>query len=287
MHLSQHPFLLAAIIVILSACAAPQQPPIAQQYSEPAQPILEPAPHAASQVQHPPARTTNSRIRPLIGGHAWLHEFSASGHEWQIILFDSHDYKLSVIDQPDSWAGGGAIDDTLHAARAIAGVNGGFFSPDFTPLGLMIANGRKTGSWQANKLLTGSIAISDTTPHLYWNAESRGDSSATHFLQAGPRLVDASRPIPNLERTKNVPRTFIATDGGHLWALGIVRSTSLGELSSLLATTDLIPGFRIQRALNLDGGRSTAIHAQFTDGQSITEPGWSTVRNYLGIVPTH
>lgn len=275
-------------LLLLSACAVPPAPPLAEPYVEPpAPPVLErPAfnPPPQARVE---ARTTNSRIRPLTGGHAWLHEFSASGHEWQIILFDSHHYRLRVIDQPDSWAGGGAIDDTLHAAGAIAGVNGGFFSPDFTPLGLMITNGRKTGSWQANKLLTGSIAVSGMTPHLYWNAESRGDSSATHFLQAGPRLVDASRPIPNLERTKNVPRTFIATDGGHLWALGIVRSTSLGELSNLLATTDLIPGFHIQRSLNLDGGRSTAIHAQFSDGQSITEPGWSTVRNYLGIVPAH
>ena len=91
--------------------------------------------------------------------------------------------------------------------------------------------------------------------------------------------------MSTLDRVKTAARTFIATDGGHWWAIGVVRSTSLFELGRLLAAPELIPGLRIRRALNLDGGRSSALYARLSDGTEITEPGWSTVRNYVAIVP--
>jgi hypothetical protein len=149
----------------------------------------------------------------------------------------------------------------------------------------MIANGRRSGAWQSNKLLTGSLVVSQGTPRLVWNAEGRRESGASDFLQAGPRLVDAGRAMTSLDRTKNAARSFIATNGGHLWAIGVVRSTSLAELGRLLAMPSLIPGFAVNRALNLDGGRSSAIHARLSDGSMLTEPGWSTVRNYVAVVP--
>jgi hypothetical protein len=37
--------------------------------------------------------------------------------------------------------------------------------------------------------------------------------------------------------------------------------------------------------LNLDGGRSTAFYARTNDGREISQPGWSTVRNYVAVVP--
>jgi hypothetical protein len=53
----------------------------------------------------------------------------------------------------------------------------------------------------------------------------------------------------------------------------------------MLATRDFIPGLRIAHALNLDGGRSSALHARLSGGESVTEAGWSTVRNFVGVVP--
>jgi len=272
----------------LSACVAPLPPQPVFQEPEPPPPAMQveappdftPAPEAP--VDSP---ATNRRVRPLTGGQAWLHEFEAGGAAWQVVVFDARHNTLSVVDQPDSWGGGGAIDDVLDASGAIAGVNGGFFSTSFEPLGLMIAKGRRTGVWQANKLLTGSLVVSQGRPSLVWNAEGRREADASDFLQAGPRLVDAGRPMTSLDRTKNAARSFIATNGGHLWAIGVVRSTSLAELGRLLAMRGLMPGFDVNRALNLDGGRSSAIHARLSDGSAITEPGWSTVRNYVAVVP--
>ncbi len=173
----------------------------------------------------------------------------------------------------------------MRSANAVAGVNGGFFTPQFTPMGLMIANGHKTGAWQQNKLLSGAVVVYQQ-PQLLWNSEVQGASTATHLLQAGPRLVDAGRAVPSLERRKQATRTFIATDSSHRWIIGLARSTSLGELADALAAPGTFPeSFRIHRALNLDGGHSSALYYRTADGHEHSDPGWSTVRNYLGIVP--
>lgn len=229
------------------------------------------------------------RTTPLLDGAAWLHQVTVAHAgatvELQFVLFDSNRYDLQVIDQPEDWSGGGKITERMRAAGAVAGVNGGFFSPQFEPLGLMIAKGRATGTWQQNKLLTGAVTMRQGVPELQWNHELSQPSQFSSLIQAGPRLVDAGRAVAHLERTKHVARTFIATDGDQRWALGIARSTSLGELAEILAAPNVLPGFKIRRALNLDGGRSTALYYRTADGHEAAEPGWSTVRNYLGIVP--
>lgn len=226
---------------------------------------------------------------PIAGGLAWLHSVTvAQGSDTvdlEIVLFDSHSYDLKVIDQPEDWSGGGRIKDCMRAAGAVAGVNGGFFTPQFAPMGLMISAGKETGTRQENKLLTGAVVSCHGSPELLWNAEARDIRNATDLIQAGPRLVDAGKGIAGLERSKEVPRTFIANDGGHRWIFGVARNTSLGELADILSSPGFLPGFTVQRALNLDGGRSSALYVRTAEGREIVEPGWSTVRNYLGIVP--
>lgn len=224
----------------------------------------------------------------LLGG-ATLHKVQrrVAGRvfEMDVVAFNSRQYVLKVLDQPQDWSGGGKISESLRAAQAVAGVNGGFFTPDFKPMGLMVANGRRTGAWQSNKLLTGAVVVEQGRPRLLWNAEAHKHLQAEHFLQAGPRLVDASMAVTGLERRKQTRRTFIATDGGQRWVLGLAHGVSLGELAEALAAGELLPGFRLERALNLDGGRSSALYYRTSDGREHSDPGWSTVRNYLGIVP--
>lgn len=200
-------------------------------------------------------------------------------------MFDSRQCALKVVDQPQDFVGGGQITTSLRQVGAVAGVNGGFFTPQFAPMGLMKADGKSTGAWQANKLLTGAVVVASGKPQLLWNAEARSRQGAAQFLQAGPRLVDAGKAVPSLERRKHTTRTFIATDGGQRWIIGLARGTSLGELADVLASSELAPGFRIQRALNLDGGRSSALYYRTADGREHSDPGWSTVRNYVAIVP--
>jgi uncharacterized protein YigE (DUF2233 family) len=232
-------------------------------------------------------RSSGLRSQSLAGG-AQLHEFSVRGAagsaEVSVVVFDSQRYSLRVLDQPFPNAGGGAINSLMRGTGAIAGVNGGFFHPDFSTLGLMISDGRKTGQFTRTHLITGSFVFISQEPYLIWNHEFLGESGVAQMLQAGPRLVDNGHPVSSLNRTKSATRTFVANDGGRMWAVGVIRSTTLADLGSLLSSS-VIPGVSVQRALNLDGGGSSALYARTADGREVSRPGWSTVRNYLAVVP--
>lgn len=289
-----HRLTFIAVLALTSCVQPPRATPVE---SEPNPPSLAPRYPLWSEIPAPstpasPALPSGWRLdapaesQALIGD-ATLQNLSVTRHghsvEMQFVIFDSRSYTLKVLDQPEDWSGGGKIAECMRQAGAIAGVNGGFFTPQFAPMGLMIANGRATGRWQTNKLLTGAVVIQHE-PQLLWNSENR-THNAHDLLQAGPRLVDAGRAVPNLERSKHTSRTFIATDGGHRWILGLARNISLGELAEILAQPGNIADFPIQRALNLDGGRSSALYYRTADGREHSDPGWSTVRNYLGIIP--
>ena len=203
----------------------------------------------------------------------------------QAIIFDSRRCSIRVIDQPDASAGGSAIASAMRAAGAIGGVNGGYFTPEFQPLGLMIASGKPTGKFAGSTLLGGVIVSTNGTPRLLWRDEYTRQAGTTDLVQAGPRLVDANRALAKLDRQKTRPRTFIATDGRGQWAIGTVKSVTLGDLAEMLAAPGILADFHISRALNLDGGRSTAIWMRTASGEEMSDPGWSTVRNFIAIVP--
>jgi hypothetical protein len=284
--------LLLLTVLAVSSCVQPSPPVVAELTKAPLYPSWEevaaqaPAPAAAPSASFGWQLDAPVESQPL-RGNATLQTLSVSKNgdsvKLQLVYFDSRSHELKIIDQPEAAAGGGQITACMRQAGAIAGVNGGFFTPQFTPRGLMIADGRATGTWQSNKLLTGAVVVRHS-PQLLWNSEALKSRSARHLIQTGPRLVDSGKPVASLERRKHVPRTFIATDGSHRWIFGLARHTSLGELAEILATPDLLPGFQVHRALNLDGGRSSAIYYRTADGREQSAPGWSTVRNYLAIV---
>ena len=292
--------LLFILTLVLVGCSTPP-PPLPAATPAPAAaaseaPSLAPRyPTAAEVAAQTPARpspafswTAISHFngQPLVGNASVIEYTIGHQHhsfDLQIVIFDSRQFDLKVIDQPNDWSGGSRITECMRGAAAVAGVNGGFFTPEFTPMGLMISGGKRTGAWQKGPLLTGAVAV---TSHLQllWNDEVDTDG-ARELVQAGPRLVDGGHAVSGLDQRKRSDRSFIATDGGHQWLLGVAHDISLAELAELLSTPGLMPAFSVQRALNLDGGHSSAIYYRSFDGREHAHPGWSTVRNYLGIVP--
>ena len=290
-------FVLFILTLALAGCATPLPPPQpapVDAASEP--PPLAPRYPSADEVPAPaPAKPSLAASwtaisdfngQPLVGGASVIQYKIGREHhtfQLQLVVFDSRQFDLKVIDQPEGWSGGSRITECMRAAAAVAGVNGGFFTPEFKPMGLMIANGKRTGAWQTSPLLTGAVVVT-SHPQLLWNAEVN-PAVASELVQAGPRLVDGGQAVPGLDHRKQSTRTFIATDGGHQWLLGLAHDISLAELAELLATPGLMPAFSVNRALNLDGGHSSSLYYRSNDGREHAEPGWSTVRNYLGIVP--
>ena len=64
--------------------------------------------------------------------------------------------------------------------------------------------------------------------------------------------------VKGLNARKSTYRTFIATDGGKRWCIGVSSSVTLRELAEWLATPGALGNFRVKTALNLDGGSSSA-----------------------------
>ncbi len=205
--------------------------------------------------------------------------------ELQVVLFDSGRCDLRVIDQTNGWAGSGVIRDVMRSVHAVAGVNGGFFTPGFHPMGLVVADGVSSGGFQNSGLVSGGVATGVRGPMLVWNSEFQAADAFSQFLQAGPRLVSQGEPVAGLSPSKKATRTFVATDGESRWAVGLAKSPSLKELAEVLASPGLLPELRVTRALNLDGGRSSSLWVRREDGEELAWTGWSTVRNYLAIVP--
>ena len=273
--------------------------PVAQPAPRPA-PTPAPAPKPAPPPPRPTAPAAPSYPRsgwmlarqptgvPLMGGATlWEVRATHAGKtvDCTAVVFDSRRFELRVIDQPNPNAGGRVIADAMRAHRASAGINGGFFTPTFDPLGLMIASGRTTGIFKTSGILSGAVMQFSSEPYILWNNEYQGSSGVTNLVQGGPRLVNSASPVGGLDHSKSSTRSFVASDGRHNWIIGTTGSTDLASLAEMLATPGIIPGVNVMRALNLDGGRSSAIWAAPANGREISRPGWSTVRNYLAIVP--
>ncbi len=236
-----------------------------------------------------PWRVSRGQTQPMSAG-AVFHELTLTSLDegdvrMRVVRFDRQQCSLRVVDQPEAHAGSHVLSQTLRDVGALAGVNGGYFHPDFSPLGLVVSGGRSQGRLVRTSLVSGMVRVADGQPELVWNDEYREQSGVTDLLQCGPRLVDGGEPIAGLNATKTSARSFVATDGVGGWLIGVAEYTTLRGLSDLLATPGLIAGMRVERALNLDGGRSTAFYARTSDGGEISDPGWSTVRNYLAVLP--
>lgn len=205
-----------------------------------------------------------------------------------LAFFTSKTFRLEVLDL-------GAAVEPVHAGLADAfraegipaGVNGGFFHPDWQPLGLMISQGHRVNRFENAKLLSGVVYSDGRGIHLMRRSRFREQPGITALLQTGPYLVEAGRAVRGLSDRNARRRTFIATDWRGNWALGATSSrNTLAELAECLASPQALTPWRVERAINLDGGSSTGFF--FDRGPEkpvvVLEP-IKRVRNLLGIRP--
>jgi uncharacterized protein YigE (DUF2233 family) len=198
--------------------------------------------------------------------------------EAHLVIPNRAKYTLSLVDNP---AGERTLADAVAGSAAVVAVNGGYFHPDFEPLGLAIANGKTLHSFQRARLLSGLVMVKNGRISLLRAAEFNPATKPEMALQAGPFLIDKSVPVQGLNNTRAAARTVILSDGNGGFALFVCRSATLAQTAEILATRTLFPEFKIIRALNLDGGSSTAL---MVGGESYFRE-FKRVRNFLAVVP--
>ncbi|NIP92533.1 MAG: phosphodiester glycosidase family protein, partial [Akkermansiaceae bacterium] len=167
---------------------------------------------------------------------------------------------------------------------AVAAINAAFFTPEGQPLGLVIENGVRFGAWnRASSLTSGVLVVGRGRPRLLRREGWPLSSEAEQLVQAGPLLLENAGAVPGLSTNPARPRSFLAWDNRHHWAIGFTRSATLAELASALASQP-VPGTRFSTALNLDGGRSSDLWVSSTikGGPVSTRRFWNNpVRNYV------
>lgn len=197
----------------------------------------------------------------------------------ELALFSTKSYMLRVLDQPAE----AHVNLATAAARngCLAAVNGGYFDEKFAPLGLRIIGGRTTSALLRDRLLSGVLA-SNGAVHVLRVGEFSAKQKLQSAIQCGPFLVDPGRRVRGLEATHEARRTFAAVDRSGRAALGYCSEISLAQLSAILAGG--LGDFKIQRALNLDGGSSSAFWCGSIEG-AFSIPEQKPVRDFVGIIP--
>jgi hypothetical protein len=194
-----------------------------------------------------------------------------------LALFATKSATVRVIDNPNG-------DDDLAAAirrtHGVAGVNGGYFDPQNAPVGLLISDGKMIAPLRKARLLSGVLVVAGGRLQLLRFGEYSARKNITEALQCGPFLVENGQTVSGLNDLRPARRTFVLTAGADRAALGFASPVTLKQLGQILVTPRLIADLKIQRALNLDGGSSSAFW--FSGGRgvfSISEQ--KTVRDFV------
>ena len=113
---------------------------------------------------------------------------------------------------------------------------------------------------------------------LVWIDVEAGDND--HVLLA---IHDLGKSVRGLEANKIARRTFAAVAAGDKAAIGVCSDVTLADLSNILAIV-VIPDFKIQRALNLDGGSSSAFWFKRASGSAFSIAEQKPVRDFVAVV---
>ena len=209
---------------------------------------------------------------------------NASANEKAVIdlaIFSAKSCTLRVIDNPT----GDVLADTMSREKGAAGVNGGYFSADFAPIGLLISDGKMIAPLQRARLITGVLSASVRGVQILRVSEFSRREKISAAVQCGPFLVDHYEPVRGLNDSTTARRTFAATAMSGRASLGVCSEISLAELATILATSRMADDFKIQRALNLDGGSSSAFWFARENGSAFSIREQKPVRDFVVVVP--
>ncbi len=248
-----------------------------------APPPEKPAPTQAGIAETPPAKPPS----PPVSAPRYAQKI-INGITFQGVSFDSRSHQLSIADQSN---GPGTeyqqASDAGQANSGIAAINGGFFTPEGKPLGLVVSNGNTAGYWNSASSL-GSAAWhrpKNGIPRIT-RRETLGFKNAKgmqELLQSGPMLIDNSLSVTDLNKTNIRDRSIILWNGKNQWWIGITSPCSLNQLANSLSKHSPTP-WTVKSALNLDGGSSCDLWVSGKiAGKPISSHSiWTRkVRNYL------
>ena len=198
-----------------------------------------------------------------------------------LAVFSAKSTALRVIDNPD----GQSLGAMMKREKFVCGVNGGYFDTEFKPIGLRVADGTTFSPLRRARLITGILLQSDRGIDVIRVSEFSGTKKIIAAVQSGPFLVEGNKRIRGLNDSQVARRTFAGIATNDRAFLGVCSDVSLAELANIVATTPIVADSKIRRAMNLDGGSSSAFWFAREDGSEFSISGRKPVRDFVAVVP--
>jgi hypothetical protein len=203
-----------------------------------------------------------------------------------LVFFDSKETKVGIVAQTATQRfNAKTLVDLAGAAGALAACNGGYFTPEFGPSGLEIAQNVRAGTWQKGLPFGGVLCVRGGTLMLLEDSKFEEDASITDLVQCCPMLVLNGAALHGIGGADQVARTFVATDGGDKWLIGYCMRAALEDLADALVSSSIVHEFRVHSALNLDGGPSSGLWWKPKTGDAEGVRASTRVRNVIVILP--
>lgn len=200
-------------------------------------------------------------------------------HAFQI---DPKKFRMDVVTAADEKLGDTA-EELAKRDKALIVINGGFFTPEHTSIGLIVKNGRTINPIH-NTSWWSLFAIIDGKPQILRPSQFRSPEGVQMALQVGPRLVIDGN-IPKLkENVATRSAVGITRDGMITIAITSGHGISMGELARRMALSRWQGGLECIDAMALDGGSSSQMYARIGDFE-FSQPGLAKITNGLAVFP--
>ena len=105
-----------------------------------------------------------------------------------VVVFSAKSCALRVIDNPE----GESLSTIMKREKCVCSVNGGYFDPEFKPIGLRISNGETFSPLRRARMITGILLQSDRGIDVLRVGEFSRAKRITSAIQSGPFLVESS-----------------------------------------------------------------------------------------------
>jgi exopolysaccharide biosynthesis protein len=210
-------------------------------------------------------------------------ENAAAGQraDLNVAIFSTKSCALKVIDNPE----GQSLGAVMKREKCVCGVNGGYFDPEFKPIGLRVVDGSIFSPLRRARLITGILLQSDRGIEVIRAGEFSRAKRIIAAVQSGPFLVEGNKRIRGLNDSQLARRTFAGLATNDHALLGVCSDVSLGQLANILATVPVAADSKIRGAMNLDGGSSSAFWFAREDGSAFSISGQKPVRDFVAVVP--
>ena len=166
--------------------------------------------------------------------------------------------------------------ELMQENECIGGINGGFYGTNDEPIGWLLVEGKLLNEAKDSQLFNGYILL-DNKGKLYIS-QSMKKGDIKYGLQTGPMLINNKIPeVLNMAEDRLSRRSVMVEEiGGKVSFISVFNDQNyesgptLGDLGGIIKEIANLEKIDINNAINLDGGRASAIYTK-TDNITETE----------------